>query len=218
MPQATHQEIRLAYKAMTQKWHPDKNKDVDTTVQMQLILEAYSVLKNANKRKLYDTEYYKSRPLQKQNRQEREKRTEICYYCKKNIANIQFSPIKTFYKETGRSYFPKRKILYQTITISIPRCEKCYKIHNGGAFIFMILPIVSFALLGLILGLTIWSMWMLCILAGGFFGGIIGSFLSFLDKSIIAKESGVKMETDISDFDPIRTLFKNNWSCTKPSI
>jgi curved DNA-binding protein CbpA len=36
---------------MAKKWYPDKNTDRNTTVQMQLLSEAYSVLKDLEKRK-----------------------------------------------------------------------------------------------------------------------------------------------------------------------
>jgi DnaJ family protein A protein 5 len=36
------------------KWHPDKNKDKDTTEIFQNILEAYNVLSDPNERAWYD--------------------------------------------------------------------------------------------------------------------------------------------------------------------
>ena len=54
---ASDQEIKSAYRAMSMKWHPDKNPNVDVTSIMQDINEAYAILKDKNKRERYDNEY-----------------------------------------------------------------------------------------------------------------------------------------------------------------
>ena len=54
---ATSEEIKSAYRAMSKKWHPDKNPDNDVTQKMQDINEAYAILKDENKRNRYDLEY-----------------------------------------------------------------------------------------------------------------------------------------------------------------
>ena len=54
---ATFEEIKSAYRAMSKKWHPDKNPNEDVTQKMQDINEAYAILKDENKRKRYDLEY-----------------------------------------------------------------------------------------------------------------------------------------------------------------
>ena len=41
---ATLIEIKSAYRKMAMKWHPDKNKDIDTTEKMQKIIAAYTFL------------------------------------------------------------------------------------------------------------------------------------------------------------------------------
>lgn len=55
--QASTSEIKSAYRAMSMKWHPDKNPNTDVTSIMQDINEAYAILKDENKRKRYDDEY-----------------------------------------------------------------------------------------------------------------------------------------------------------------
>lgn len=54
---ASKLEIKSAYRAMSLKWHPDKNPNTDVTSIMQDINEAYKLLKDEDKRKRYDEEY-----------------------------------------------------------------------------------------------------------------------------------------------------------------
>ena len=57
---ATLEEITTAKNALAKVYHPDANvhKDIDTTEQMQSILEAYRVLSDPDKRKAYNREMY----------------------------------------------------------------------------------------------------------------------------------------------------------------
>ena len=54
---ATLEEIRQAFKRQAVRWHPDRNRNADTTPQMQLINEAYLILKDSEARKKFDVEY-----------------------------------------------------------------------------------------------------------------------------------------------------------------
>lgn len=216
VPQATNKEVADAYKTIAKKWHPDKNKGMDTTVQMQTISEAYEILKDNEKRKTYDLEYYKYFLPKTQSKSGQGVIFERCYYCNHNIANPKFAHNKTFYKETKRSYFPQRKVWYNTIEIKIPRCEECNKIHGSSSRIFLLLPLFSFSLLGTILGLTIWSMWFILLIIGGLVGLILSRILTSIDKSIIAKENGIKKESNIFDYEPVIILKKEGWSKDKP--
>lgn len=47
-------EIRTAYRKLARKYHPDANKDPGATVKFQEATEAYEVLSDPEKRKLYD--------------------------------------------------------------------------------------------------------------------------------------------------------------------
>jgi hypothetical protein len=216
VPQATQKEITDAYKAMAKKWHPDINNGMDTTAQMQAISEAYGVLKDMEKRKAYNLEYYKYFRAKFQNQTNQSNKIERCYYCNKNIANPKFANNVTFYKETKRSDFPQPKVWYKTQVVKIPRCEECNKIHDSGLMVFFWLPFISFSLLGVILGLTIWSMWFLLLIVGAIAGLILGSILSSIDNSIVAKEHGIKKESNIYDFEPVIILNKAGWSTIKP--
>jgi curved DNA-binding protein CbpA len=63
---ASLEEIKIAYKKQAIKWHPDKNPGVDTLSQMQLINEAYLILKDADARILYDKEYLKFKAFRRE--------------------------------------------------------------------------------------------------------------------------------------------------------
>jgi curved DNA-binding protein CbpA len=54
---ATQDEIRAAFKRQALKWHPDKNPNLDTTSKMQILNEAYLILKDKEARELYNVEY-----------------------------------------------------------------------------------------------------------------------------------------------------------------
>ena len=63
--EATIEEIKIAYKKQAIKWHPDKNPGQDTLNQMQLINEAYLILKDIEAKRLYDIEYLKFKEYQR---------------------------------------------------------------------------------------------------------------------------------------------------------
>ena len=56
-PNANLEDIKIAYRRESLKWHPDKNHDLDTTSQMQVVNEAYAILKDNEKRDRYNKEY-----------------------------------------------------------------------------------------------------------------------------------------------------------------
>jgi curved DNA-binding protein CbpA len=70
---STQQEIKAAFRKQAIKWHPDKNPNVDVNEKMQLINEAYLILKDEEARIHYDIEhkkfydFYNSRKQQKSN-------------------------------------------------------------------------------------------------------------------------------------------------------
>ena len=51
---ATKQEIKKAFRKMALKYHPDKNPGQDTTKKFREVAEAYEVLGDEGKRKMYD--------------------------------------------------------------------------------------------------------------------------------------------------------------------
>lgn len=54
---STPEEINKAFRKQAMRWHPDHNQGVDTTTQMQEIIEAYTILKDEESRRLYNYKY-----------------------------------------------------------------------------------------------------------------------------------------------------------------
>jgi curved DNA-binding protein len=53
-PEASAHEIKMAYRRLARKFHPDLNKESDAEKNFKALGEAYDVLKDPEKRKLYD--------------------------------------------------------------------------------------------------------------------------------------------------------------------
>jgi curved DNA-binding protein len=53
-PQATEKEIKLAYRRLARKYHPDISKETDAEAHFKEVGEAYEVLKDSQKRQVYD--------------------------------------------------------------------------------------------------------------------------------------------------------------------
>jgi|GEM_PF-5092763 len=215
--QATTKEIARAYKSLAKKWHPDINNCSNSTEIMQLITEAYEVLSNTEKRTKYNLDYIKHYQLKAANLNNSKTNIALCYYCGKNIAQAKFSYNETLYKETERKHFPKRAVSYKTMVVEIPRCEQCYKFHRSGSKTLAFLPIVAFTILGLTLGLTLWGKWLLFLFIGFICGVVIGIFLSHIDDLIIAKEAGIKKESDLSQFWPVISFKREGWTKNEPT-
>lgn len=65
-PNATYEEIKIAYRKMAMEYHPDVNQDANDEM-MYKINEAYKVLKDTESRRLYDETLRKSGQYQKNN-------------------------------------------------------------------------------------------------------------------------------------------------------
>lgn len=52
-------EIKKAFKEQAKRWHPDRNTDIDTTIKMQDVNEAYLILGDIDARLRYDEQYEK---------------------------------------------------------------------------------------------------------------------------------------------------------------
>ena len=71
---ATLAEIKSAYRTQAMKWHPDKNRGIDTTEKMKEINEAKLILTDEDARIRYDREYLRFKSFQQE--KEKAKKTE----------------------------------------------------------------------------------------------------------------------------------------------
>jgi curved DNA-binding protein CbpA len=71
---ATLAEIKSAYRTQAMKWHPDKNRGIDTTEKMKEINEAKLILTDEDARVRYDREYLRFKSFQQE--KEKAKKTE----------------------------------------------------------------------------------------------------------------------------------------------
>ncbi|KAG5871718.1 hypothetical protein JTB14_036474 [Gonioctena quinquepunctata] len=59
---ANNSEIKSAFRGLSLKLHPDKNKDIDTSEQFRNLVSVYEVLRSTTKRKYYDEVLIKGLP------------------------------------------------------------------------------------------------------------------------------------------------------------
>lgn len=53
-PECAEEEVRISYYKLARKYHPDKNKDIESKQKFADIKIAYDTLSDASKRKIYD--------------------------------------------------------------------------------------------------------------------------------------------------------------------
>ena len=138
----------------------------------------------------------------------------VCYFCETNAPDNGCDIYTTIYKETKRSYFPRR-VQFSYSDVTIPRCRSCKEIHSKGNDNYYL---VLFALL--ILGAIIGG-----VTEGEHFiiGGIIGAVAGWIIGKIIegnqVKKRGIKDSSESTlSVHPLlieRTL--GGWTFFKPS-
>ena len=138
----------------------------------------------------------------------------VCHFCDKNTPDDNSSLDKLIYKETRRSYFP-RKVEFSQATISVPRCKSCKEIHTEGnsqyAIYFWGLLIV-----GVIIGaFTEDNHFIIGGLIGGFLGWIIGTSV----QSSAVSKHGIKdnSESTLSNHPILSERMQQGWTFTQPS-
>jgi len=149
---------------------------------------------------------------------EKIKSSSLCFFCNRNKANDNSSHKITLYKETYRSpwYVPSKVVNYQTLEVATPRCKECKQIHDSIPSWLILYSAILFAIIGLILGLTVWGYWLGLLIGGGLFGLIIGTVYVSMVQSIKTSKAQIKVQMDYSEYEPIKNLLNNGWSITIP--
>ena len=137
----------------------------------------------------------------------------ICYFCDNNPPDDKSQLVKTIYKETYRSYLPRR-VQFTYSEISLPRCKNCKEIHSKGNSKFTMI-LIGCIVLGIVIGNAIDEhfIW------GGLIGTLIGYFGGSMIESNQVSQNGIKeaSETSISRHPLLIDRIQAGWTFSKPS-
>jgi len=112
---ANNEEIKKAYRIKAKLYHPDVNKNANANLNFQLINEAYHILIDAEKRRLYDYKWKTRYGLSFHNRYNNTQNTEKKYYYRPN--NTQY-----YYKKKDAKIektFIDNALFYLLIVVAI---------------------------------------------------------------------------------------------------
>ncbi|MEQ9466451.1 MAG: hypothetical protein RLN88_03515 [Ekhidna sp.] len=148
------------------------------------------------------------------NLEEKYKGILVCFFCDKNPPVSGSELNTTIYKETNRTYFPRR-VQYSYSEVSIPRCSNCKEIHSKGRSIYYV-SLIGLLILGVIIGAAT---------EGEHFiiGGIIGGFVGWIVGNAIegnqSKNQGIKdaSESTLSQHPILSERIKSGWTFSQPS-
>ncbi|HNK25377.1 MAG TPA: hypothetical protein PKK64_13045 [Saprospiraceae bacterium] len=136
-----------------------------------------------------------------------------CWFCGKNEPTKQAAFTFTMYKETNRTYFPRR-VQYSSISLTITRCDECKSIHNKGSSNYW-LGWFGGLIGGAFIGYLIDEHYII----GGIVGLIIGNFIGRNIESGESKKQGIKsLETSsLSQHSLVKEQLTNGWQFDEPS-
>jgi hypothetical protein len=137
----------------------------------------------------------------------------VCHFCEKNAPDVNSKIAQTIYKETNRTWFPRR-VEYTYSEISIPRCKSCEKIHTkGGQQFFTIL--IGSGIGGVIIGAIIDEHFII----GGILGVVIGWFSGLLAQGVQSKNQGIKddSESTLAKHPLLIERVRAGWTFSQPT-
>lgn len=138
----------------------------------------------------------------------------ICHFCEKNPPSESCGIKKTIYKETYRSYFPRR-VQFTYSELTIPRCNSCQTIHSKGNEKFQIIFWITLVI-GVIIG---------AVTEGEHFviGGIIGAVVGWIIATVVegnqVTNQGIKdaSNSSLSKHPLLIERMREGWTFSKPS-
>lgn len=138
----------------------------------------------------------------------------VCHFCESNPPDNGCEMHTTIYKETNRTYFPRR-VQFSYSDVTIPRCKSCKEIHSKGSSNYS-LAFFGLLILGVIIG---------ALTEGEHFiiGGIIGAVAGWIVGKIVegnqVKKGGIKdaSESTLSRHPLLIERIRNGWTFSKPS-
>ena len=136
-----------------------------------------------------------------------------CWFCGNNPPEDINKFEITIYKETSRSYFPRR-VQFSYLPVSIPRCSDCQKVHSQSSDKFT-LALIGCAVVGLIIGAMADGYWFAGLLVGGVIGWILGTAM----KGQQTSKEAIKdtSQSTIRNYPVLNKLLKEGWQFSKPS-
>ena len=135
-----------------------------------------------------------------------------CWFCGDEPFKESSKYQVTIYKETSRSWFPRR-VQFKYMEVSVPRCSKCEKVHNHSTNIFTVV-FIGFVVLGTVTGQLSDGYWFLGLLVGGLVGWLIGAELrkQQLEKAAIKNTK----ESTVINYPKLTELRLQGWTFSKP--
>jgi len=137
-----------------------------------------------------------------------------CYFCGINVPDEKSSFSTTIYKETYRTYFPRR-VQYSYSDVKIPRCTSCQEIHSKGNGQYYL---VFFGLLclGVIIGSATEGQHFII---GGIIGAIAGWIIGKIVENKQVNKGGIKDTSDstLANHPLLKERIKSGWTFSKPT-
>lgn len=137
-----------------------------------------------------------------------------CYFCGTNVPDEKSSFSTTIYKETYRTYFPRR-VQYSYSDVKIPRCNSCQELHSKGNGQYYL---VFFALLclGVIIGSATEGQHFII---GGIIGAIAGWIVGKKVESNQVNNGGIKdtSSSTLSNHPLLTERINSGWTFSKPT-
>jgi hypothetical protein len=139
----------------------------------------------------------------------------ICHFCDINTPDDGCEIDTTIYKETGRSWFPRKSVQFTYSEIKIPRCRSCQEIHTNGVQNYFAV-FFGFLILGVIIGLLTEGNHFII---GGIISGAIGWVIGKVLESMQVTKKGIKEATEstFSNHPILVNRIKEGWTFNKPS-
>lgn len=137
----------------------------------------------------------------------------VCHFCDKNTPDENSKISKTIYKETYRSYIPRR-VQFSYVEIDVPRCKNCQTIHSKGSEKYWM-----FLIGGIIIGVLIGAMVDEHYIIGGLIGGVIGWIIGNSMESNLSSKEGIKDASDstLRNHPLLSQRMKEGWTFSKPN-
>jgi hypothetical protein len=137
----------------------------------------------------------------------------VCHFCEKNTPNDGAQISKTIYKETYRSYIPRR-VQFSYVDVEIPRCNSCKEIHSQGSN-----QKTLFMIIGAVAGVIIGAMADEHFIIGGLLGFGVGWLVGAGKASGVYSNNNIKDDSNstLSSHPILRSRFIEGWSFSKPS-